>query len=400
MDLRPVAASDLDAFERAAEGAFHEDAHPEDAPLAAKLFEPERSLAVFDRAQIVATAGVYTRALTVPGGPVPAACVTAVGVLPTHRRRGLLTRMMRRQLEDVHARGEALAALWASEPAIYGRFGYGLAARSGELSIRTPAAVAAPVEGATTVVAPAEAVDRIAPMYDAVRRERPGHLDRAPAWWEKRIHFPEYRRDGAGTLRAAVHEAPGGAVDAYALYAVKPEWGPDGPQGQVVLREVMAADPAGTAAIWAYLLGLDLTRHVTWHIAPADEPLVHLVARPVVQRLAANLWVRPVEVGAALAARAYATPLDLVLEMADPFCPWNASRWRLAADTGGAQCDRTGDAPDLALSAADLGAAYLGGTTLAALAAAGRVRELRPGALAAATAAFRAPREPWCPEIF
>src|SRR5919202_2429947 len=400
MDLRPVAAAALEAFERAAEGAFHEDAHPEDAPLAAKLFEPERSLAVFDGGQIVGTAGVYTRALTVPGGPVPAACVTAVGVLPTHRRRGLLTRMMRRQLEDVHARGEALAALWASEPAIYGRFGYGLAARSTELSVRTPAAVAAPVEGVTTVVAPADAIARIAPLYDAVRRERPGHLDRTPAWWEKRIHFPEYRRDGAGTLRAAVHAAPGGAVDAYALYAVKPVWGPDGPEGEVVVREVMAADPAGTAAIWAYLLGLDLTRRVAWAIAPADEPLVHLVARPVVQRLAANLWVRPVEVGAALAARAYATPLDVVLEVADPFCPWNAGRWRLAADAGGAACERTTDPPDLALSAADVGAAYLGGTTLAAPAAAGRVREGRPGALAAATAAFRGPREPWCPEIF
>ena len=182
MDLRPVAAADHEAFERAADAAFHEDAHPEEAPLAARLFEPERSLAVFDGARIVGTAGVYTRALTVPGGPVPAACVTAVGVVPTHRRRGLLTRMMRRQLEDVHARGEALAALWASEPAIYGRFGYGLAARSAQLSVRTPAAVAAPVSGATTVVAPADAIERVAPVYDAVRRERPGHLDRTPAW--------------------------------------------------------------------------------------------------------------------------------------------------------------------------------------------------------------------------
>ena len=406
MELRPVTVDELPAFARACEAAFHEDLHPEDLARERLVYEPERTLAVFEGSRIVATTCVFTRELTLPGSVVRAACVSAVGVLPTHRRRGLLTALMRRQLDDVRAAAEAIAALWASESAIYGRFGYGLAARSAEVSLRTAGVrpdPAVPAGGGQTVLLePAAAVARIAPLYDAQRRTRPGHLGRTPAWWEHRLHDPEHRRDGASALRAAVHQADDGTPDGYVLYAVKSRWSADGPDGEVLVRELVADGPPATAALWAYVLALDLTRSVTWPIAPPDEPLAHLLDGPQRPRMALsqNLWLRLVDVSAALTLRSYGVPFDVVLEVDDAFCPWNAGRYRLAWDGASAQCTPTGDPADLALSAADLASAYLGGPTLEALASVGRVRELRAGALGPTALAFRGTREPWCPEIF
>jgi predicted acetyltransferase len=406
MDLRPVAAEELPAFVRANEAAFHEDVHPDDEREERTLLEPERTLAVFDGPDIVGTTAIFTRELTVPGGVVPAAAVTAVGVIPTHRRRGVLTALMRRELEDVRAAGEPVAALWASEPAIYGRFGYGLASRVAEVRLRTAGVrlhpAAAEPEGRMALVAPAEAIARVAPLYDAVRRTRPGHLDRNDVWWRHRVYDPEHRREGRSALRAAVHEGPGGAVDGYVLYAVKHEEWVDGPSGEIRVLELLADAPHATAAMWAFLLGLDLTRSILWEGAAPDEPLDHLLAGPQRPRMEMyqNLWVRLVDVGAALAARAYARPVDVVLDVADGFCPWNAGRWRLEAGPDGARCERTSAPADVALDVTDLGAAYLGGPNLEALAAIGRGRELRPGAMRAAALAFRSDREPYCPELF
>lgn len=406
MELRPVTCEELPAFARAGETAFHADVHPEDLAGQAQRFEPERSLAVFDGPDIVATTTIFTRELTIPGAIIPAACVSEVGVVATHRRRGLLTALMRRQLDDVRAAGEPLAVLWASEPAIYGRFGYGIAAFSAEIRVRTAGTRlqpgAPPPEGRMRLLAPADALPAIAPLYDAVRRHRPGHLDRTPAWWAKRVHDPEHRRHGAGPLRVAVHEAPSGVVDGYALYAVRSAFELEGPDGEVVVRELVADGPGATAAMWRYLLGLDLTRRLTWEIAPADEPLAFLLEGPARPRVSTfeNLWVRIVEVGAALAARRYTAPVELVLDVQDAFCPWNTGRWRLEAGAGGASCARTDAPADIALTTTELGSVLLGGPPFAALAAAGRVRELHAGALAGADAAFGVARAPWCPEIF
>jgi predicted acetyltransferase len=406
MDLRPVTADEFEAFLTATEAAFHEDVHADDLEELRGLFEPERSLAVFDGSEIVATNAIFTRELTLPGGLLTVAGVTAVGVRPTHRRQGLLTRLMRRQLEDVRAAGEPVAALWASEAAIYRRFGYGLAAYHLDVRLRTPGVRlnrdAPSPGGRMALLEPSEAVARVAPFYDAVRRTRPGHLGRTERWWAHRIYDPERQREGRSALRAAVHEAPDGTVDGYLLYAVKHgEW-TDGPDATVTVRELLAGSPEATAALWAFLLGLDLTRAIEWWPAPLDEPLLEALEGPRRPRMALfpNLWIRLVDVGAALAARTYAVPVDVVLEVADEFCPWNAGRWRLDGDHDGAACARTEAPADLALSAADLGAVYLGGRSLGALAAAGRVRELRGGTLARAGAGFRGLREPMCPEIF
>ena len=395
MELRPVTADEIDDFGRAVMSAFHRELTEQDIRHYERIDEPERTLAWFDDGRIVAGTGIYSRNVTVPGAVVPCAAVTAVGVVPTHRRRGLLTAMMRRQLEEVHARGEPVAALWASEGPIYGRFGYGIAARIGRLTARRPLARLAspPPPGDPLRAGPAaDHVEHMRAVYERVREGRPGLLDRPGPWWDVRLYDPESRREGAQPLRALV------VPDGYALYAVRADRDDEGPAGEVVIRELVAVTPAARALLWAFLLDQDLTRTITWTLAPPDEPLWLMLTDPDAVRvvLESSLWVRLVDVAGGLAARTYASDPDVVLEVTDAFCPWNAGRYRLA---GGA-CERTEAEPDLALDASVLGAAYLGETTLSELAEAGRVAELRPGAVARASAAFRGEVAPWCSEVF
>jgi predicted acetyltransferase len=395
MELRQTTAAEAEAFSRAVTAAFHREPSPAELERYARIDEPERGLAWFDDGKIVAGSAVFTRRLTVPGAIVDCAAVTGVGVRSTHRRRGLLTELMRRQLQDIHERGEAVAALWASEAAIYGRFGYGPAAGAALLRARRPAARLAtpPPRGEPLRAgAAAEHVEAMRPIHERERAQRPGMLDRDGPWWEDRLFDPPERRDGAQPLQAVV------VGDGYALYAVKPEFSWDGPVGEVNIRELVAGTPQARAQLWAFLLDQDLTTKITWFLAPVDEPLALMLTDPraVSFEVGDALWVRVVDVGGALGARIYAEGPDVVLDVSDPFCPWNEGRWRLRADG----CERTSAEADLALDAAALGAAHLGGTSLRALAAAGRVDELRPGALARASRALRSDVEPWCPEIF
>jgi predicted acetyltransferase len=395
MELRPATREEFDDFGRAVLSAFHRELTEEDSRHYERIDEPERSLAWFDDGRIVAGTSIYSRHVTVPGAVVPCAAVTAVGVVPTQRRRGLLTSMMRRQLEDVRAAGEPVAALWASEGAIYGRFGYGIAARTADLTARRPMARLAPppAPGDPLRAGPAgDHVEHLRAVYERVRGERPGLLDRPGPWWDVRLYDPESRRKGAQPLQALV------VPDGYALYAVRADHDAEGHAGEVAIRELAATTAPARAQLWDFLLDQDLTRTVTWPLAPADEPLWLMLSDPHAVRvvLEASLWVRLVDVQGALNARRYAADPDVVLELSDAFCPWNAGRYRLA----GGGCEPTEAQPDLALDASALGAAYLGGTLLTELAAAGRVTELRPGALARASAALRADVAPWCPEMF
>jgi predicted acetyltransferase len=397
MELRAATREEFDAFSESALWAFHRILTDEDRLRYEKIDEPDRSLAWFDDdGRIVATTGAFTRALTIPGAVAPCAGVTAVAVVPTHRRRGLLTSMMRRQLDDLRERGDALAILWASEARIYGRYGYGVATRMARLSARRPQAVLAhPVAGEGPLRAgPAgEFVEAMRAVHERVRVERPGMLDRPGPWWEDRLDDPESRRNGAQPLQAVT------VPDGYAIYAVRPDWGDDGPAGDVGVRELVAATPEARARLWAFLLDQDLTSTISWRTAPVDEPLSLMLsdARALRATVVDALWLRLVDVAAALAARSYVSDPAVVLDVTDAFCPWNAGRYRVA--DGG--CERADDAsPDLALDVRALAAAYLGGTTLLSLAAAGLVRELTPGAVARASAALRWPVEPWCPESF
>jgi len=396
MQLRQPTAAETDDFDRAAMWAFHRDVSEADTERWRRLDEPDRMLAWFDDGEVVATSTVCTRRITVPGGDV-VGCggVTAVTVAPTHRRRGLMTEMLRRQLADIRDRGEPVAALWASEGSIYGRFGYGVAAYAARLRIRRPAArlAAAPAAAALRGAPAGEVVEAMRAVHERVRRSRPGMLDRPGAWWDNRVHDPPAERNGAQALRAVLAGDEG-----YAIYAVKADWNDDGPSGEVMIREVVADSVDARAALWAFLIDQDLTSTVVWRLAPVDEPLRLMLADAYAMSAALEeaLWVRIVDVEAALCARSYAIDPDVVLDVADPFCDWVAGRYRLS----GGECARTDAEPDLALDAQALGAVYLGATTVRELAEAGRVRELRPGAVERASRAFRGDVAPWCPEIF
>jgi len=378
----------------------------EERQLWRSITEFGRFLAAWDGDRCVASGGAFSFRLTVPGGAsVPTAGVTMVSVAATHRRRGLLTAMMRRQLDDIRSWGEPLAVLTASEPAIYGRFGYGAATFQLDAEIDTVRAGLTVPDGTDDVrlryADPVEALDVCEAVYAQLVPGRPGMPARRPGWEKVGVLDPESERGGASPLQCVVAERDGATVG-YARFRVKPHWGPGGPDGEVVLSALDALDPAAAAALWRFLFDLDLTSSLRVRGRPVDDSWQYLVrdVRRCRPALRDALYLRPVEVGAALAARTYRTPVDVVLEVEDAFCPWNTGRWRLSGDAKGAVCEPTRDAVGLALSVRELGAAYLGGVSLTALAAAGRVRELRGGALAEASVAFGSDPAPWLPHGF
>ncbi|MFJ5027428.1 GNAT family N-acetyltransferase [Streptomyces sp. NPDC088560] len=401
--LRP---EDFDRWWDGLVRAFGGVAAAEERELDRSLTEFDRSLAALDGDEIVGTAGAFSFRMTVPGGAgVPAAGVTMVSVAATHRRRGVLTSMMRRQLDDVRALGEPLAVLFASEPAIYGRFGYGAAALQLTAEIDTSRVSLTLPAGTEDVrvryAEPAGVLDACESVYAALVPGRPGMLARQPGWERVGLLDPESEREGASALRCVVAERDG-RVTGYARYRTKLGWGPDGHDGTVKLEDLAALDPATDAALWRFLFGIDLMSTLSLHGRPVDDAWQYLVSdiRRCRPRLRDSGHVRLVDVAAALSARTYQTPLDVVFEVEDAFCPWNAGRVRLTGDPKGASCERTTDAADLALSVRELGAAYLGGVSLLSLARAGRVQELRPGALTEASVAFGSPVPPWLPHGF
>jgi predicted acetyltransferase len=386
--------------------AFGEDPSDEEADRERLVFEPTRDHVIdHDDDGPVANAAAFTRDVTVPGAVIPAGHVTMVGVRQTHRRRGLLTRLMLHQLRDIRRRGEPIAMLWASEGRIYQRFGYGFGSQRHSMVIDIREArltrSAAPGAGRLRDAPPEQARKEIQQVYERVRAEVPGRSSRDENWWSWRLCDPPSTRHGYTRQRALLFDGPSGP-DGYALWRRKGEWDEIGPKGEVRVGEVVAATPDAYLALWQFLLSVDLTRTVRYHFGAPDEPLRYLVGEP--QALGAkvgdSLWVRLVDVPAALSARRYAAPVDVVLEVTDGLLPGNAGRWRLTGDRAGATCAATTDAPDLTCDVADLGAVYLGGTPLTALAAGGRVHEVRQGTLAAASTAFGWHRAPSGLDIF
>ncbi|HEX2766122.1 MAG TPA: GNAT family N-acetyltransferase [Candidatus Limnocylindria bacterium] len=404
VDVRPF-DTDARAFFEAGELAFAERPRDEDFEAFEALFEPDRAIAAYDGDRIVGTAGAFGYALTVPGGVLPASGVTIVGVHPTHRRQGILRRMMRLQLDGIHERGEPLAILWASESSIYQRFGYGMATLAAKIDVaRERNAFRRPHVPAGTIrfVDDDEAARLFPPIYDAVRPTRPGFFDRSDTYWrEGFLRDPEHGRQGMSAAFHVVHET-GGVPDGYARYRVKEQWEDVGFTSAVIVVEKMATNPSADLDLWRFVLDIDLmARTEYWNIA-ADDPILLAALEPRRLRYAASdgIWLRIVEVGSALAGRRYAADGRLVIELADEFCPWNDGRWALSVEDGVPIVERTSDAADLAADTTDLAAAYLGAFTFRALADAARVRELHPGAIARADALFRTERAPWCPRVF
>jgi len=372
----------------------------EDAERFAQWIEVERMHAAFDGERVIGGAGAFSFRMSVPGGgSVPAGGITAVGVLPTHRRRGVLTSMMRAQLDDCRARGDVAAFLWASEATIYGRFGYGLASRMGSMTLeRDRARLAQQFEprGTVRLVDLEEAARTFPPLYEQVFATRPGMASRSKEWWETRKLFDNPARRQGGPKNSALLELDGKPAG-YALYNVKQDWQSGFSKGTVTLMEVVTPTPEATRELWRWLFDFDWTSQFVADLLPIDHPLFLLLAEPRRMQFTVNdgVWVRLVDVGAALSARAY-NDGEVALEVEDAFLPENAGRWRVTA--GGAE--RTEDAADLRLDVTGLGSVYLGGFSFTDLVLSSRAEELTEGAAERADALFATGLQPWNAEIF
>jgi predicted acetyltransferase len=400
--LRAATTADLAAISDLMDYVFHHRTSDEERALEDAIAEPERSLVADDAGRVVGHTTIRTRDLTVPGAVLPAAHVTGVGVAPTHRRRGLLKALMHRQLGEVAAAAaEPVAVLWASETSIYPRFGYGPAAARMQLDVMTRevrlTSPPAPGPGRLRLVEPLAAVDELAVLYDRLRPARVGWSSRTAPWWRSLLSDLDDKRDGSA-LHGVVYDGPDGPAG-YAIWRTEGHWDDYGPNARVRIREVGADGTEAYRAIWGFLLGIDLARRATFDFAAVDEPLQYLVDEPrrLGRAYADALWIRLIDLPGALAARRYATEVDVVIEVTDPLLAGNTGRWRLTGGPGKAACERTGDPADFACTVTELGAAYLGGTSLAALAAAGRIRQLTDRL---PTAAFGWDRLPNPVEVF
>jgi predicted acetyltransferase len=314
-----------------------------------------------------------------------------------------MTRLFRQQLRDVRTVGEPLAILWPSEGRIYTRFGCGLATQrlSLEIEIGELGLPQHPVPGRLRTGTPHSLLTTLTKVYDEVRAHRPGFSSRSAVDWAHVLDDSPMNRGGAGEQICVTHEVDG-VIDGYALWRTSFNWTPTGPACQVRVDEVVTRDSDAYLALWRFLLSIDLTRTAHYEFAAVDEPLLHLAGEP--NRLGARvvdaLWARIVHVDAALAARRYRTEIDIVLDVTDSVIPENAGRWRLTGGPSSARCVATDEPADLSCDIRDLSSAYLGGPSLGALATAGRVRELRPGALIEASTAFGWHLAPVAPEIY
>ncbi len=367
--------------------------------------ELDRFIGALDGDAVVGCAGAYTFRLTVPGGEVGAAGITAVGVLPSHRRRGILREMMTWLAEQARDRREPVAILWASEAAIYQRFGYGPGTVQTNIDVpRDKVRFARPVDppGQMRIVDPDEAATCFPPIYDAVRRSTPGAVTRSEARWRHEILLDaEWNRYGNGNKVLAVFEVDG-AANGYVVYRSRGDWDHQGPKGVVTVLEVCALDPTTEQAIWQWLAGIDLIATVRSWRGPAPHPLQLMVTEP--RRLSAalsdGLWLRILDLPEALEARSYRDAGRLVMDVTDAFCPWNAGRWLLSVEGDGAvgctSVTRVTDStpPDISLDISDIAALYLGAYRISDLVRAGRVRECRSGGLADTDALFATPTMP------
>jgi predicted acetyltransferase len=403
VEVRPCASTEELVAALAGIGHyFGVSASDEWAERASRWLELERVLSARVDGRIVGGAATASFDVSVPGGgTVPCGGVTVVGVLPTHRRRGILNAMMKAQLEDAHGRGEPIACLWASEAAIYGRYGYGLATRIGELTLgREYTAFAQPFEPRGEVaLLDADEAGRVLPaIYERMRASRPAMMSRSEAWWRtRRLDDDPSRRRGGGPLVIALLSLDGEPA-AYALYRVTQDWEAGVTTGTVRIVEAVTPTAEATRELWRWLLDFDWTSRFVAGVLPPDHPLFLLLAEParMAFRVADGLHARLVDVESALAGRAYAGDGEVVLEVADSAAPWNEGRFRVTRDG----VERTRDDADLRLGVAALGSVYLGGFRFADLERALRVEELRPGAVERADALFRVDAEPWCAEIF
>ena len=392
---------------RPANAAFGEAMSPEAVAHGSRLLEPDRLIGGKEGDSWVATAAAYSFRLTVPGGrDVGAAGITDVGVAPSHRRRGILRALMRWLLDQAVERGEPVAILWASESAIYQRFGYGIATLQSVFDIeRTRIRFIRPIApvGRMRIVEPDEALRLIPPVYEAVRHRTPGAVSRNESRWANDLLFDaEWMQRGNGSKFIAVLEVDG-QVRGYVLYRVLNQWDDRGPDNVVLAMEVIGVDHAAERTVWSWVMDLDLAGHVRGWRGPVPHPLLLELTEPRRMGLTIRdaLQLRILDVRAALEERGYAGPGSLTFDLTDADRPANAGRWRLdVAGDGRATLTTSTRDPDLRLDTSDLATVYLGAFRFSDLARSGRITECRAGAVADADRLFATATLAWCSTMF
>ncbi|MFE9450497.1 GNAT family N-acetyltransferase [Streptomyces sp. NPDC006739] len=409
-DVRAVTEADFEDWHRALSTGFLREPvlSPEELEARRRQFVPGRLLGAFDGDRCVATFRSFTQEITAVGGAaVPADAISNVTVTPTHRRRGLLTRMMNRDLAAAKERGDVVATLIAAEYPIYGRYGFGPATWTTEWTVEVPRTGldprwSGPGDGGRIDLLEGAEVRKIGPeLHEKLRRVRPGVVSRDPLWWQVvtgAVRFYDERTEPY----FATYRSASGEVQGLVSYASDDNWHHKQPHNTATVKWLIASTPEAERALWHFLCSIDwITSVKSGHRAP-DDLLPFFLPDPRAARVTTHadwLWVRILDVVRALEARTYDAAGGLVLEVVDRD-GLTGGRFRLEASAEGASCAPTTRSADLTLGVGELGRVWLGDESLTRLAALGLVQEERAGAAREADALLRTSGRPWCPDIF
>jgi predicted acetyltransferase len=405
IEIRPIRDEELRSFVEVMTTAFIEV--QDTATLAEKLrplWDLSRAFGAFDGGRIAGTFRSWATEITVPGGArLPASAISGVGVLPTHRRRGILRQLVAAEHAAMRERGEDVGLLYSAEYPIYGRFGYGPGCISATWQLeKSEAAFVHDPAGRLEIVAPMDGRDIVRDIFDAARRRQPGEIRRRDNDWDFNLGL----RDGVWgpTWRGflAVHRDADGTPDGYARYRAEERWERSQPRANVTIDDLHAATDEAYHALWHFLGGMEWAGRITAEQRSPSEPLPWLLTNARAAQLTEvsdGLWVRLFDIARALEARTYESEARIVLEIVDDE---RSTPTRVLLDGGpsGATCRPTKRAPDLTLAVGALGAAYLGGTRLRRAVLAHGAEEHRTGALVAAERLLRTADDPWCSTHF
>ncbi len=403
-ELRTIEAADIDAWVRQLGTGFHFEVAEGLAAYMLPTLHLDRTWASFDGERLVGTLRSFPTALTVPGpSEVRASALTSVTVAPTHRRQGRLTAMIEADLRGAVDRDEAVGILIASEYPIYGRYGYGAAVESAKYAVRsTDVVFREPTSGSVELVDRATLRREAPAIYDRYRAGQPGAIEREDRWWDRRLRQVEVPGDEPPKGQVALYRSSSGDLEGYVSYEATQEWDDMRPQGVLKLHELVANSTAAYQGLWSYCCGVDLLTSVEAPLRPVDEVLPYLLNDGRAVKLTARfdfVWVRILDAPQSLAARTYAAPGRMVLEVLDPL-GFARGCFELDGSPDGATCKPTTASPELTVSIDALGSAYLGGVSLRTLQLAAKVHEHRGGAVARADAMFGTSRAPWCSTWF
>ncbi|MFG2135246.1 GNAT family N-acetyltransferase [Streptomyces sp. NPDC048650] len=412
LEIRTVGDDDIHGWVVAVATAFLQPPVATEADVAYRRadHDPDRTWGAYDGGRCVATFRSFAQELTVVGGAtVPSDAVSAVTVAPTHRRRGLLSRIMAKDLRAAKERGDAVSSLIAAEYPIYGRFGYGPATWATTWRIDTARALLDPrlalpeSEGRIDLASPAEVREFGPGLHDRFRALVPGAVSRGEVWWQRATGEIDLSIEpGTANRHHAVYRSPSGEIEGLATYTYEAHWEANRPENTAHVQRLIATSPAAERALWQFLCSIDWVRHVHTGRRAPDDLLPHFLGDPraaAVDEHSDYLWLRPLDVPRLLRARTYPVSGSLVMEVEDR-AGLAGGRFLLEATPTGATCTSTTRSADLTLDVAELGSLYLGDEAASRRAALGRVREERPGALATADALLHTARRPWCPDMF